>query len=370
MKRDKRLYLSEKLYQKTIWEKVNQVAQGGELQAPFVVELDPTTYCDLTCPECISGHLLNKSRFTTERLVNLVQEFIDIGVKAVILIGGGEPLTHPANSRMLQILGENKIAIGVTTNGTLIDRYLNLLSEYANWTRVSVDAGTYETYGVFRPHKSRRNVFNKVIDNMKLFAKHKKHCLGYSYLLMSRFDSNDNVIATNYHEIFRAGLLARDIGCDYFEIKPMYDMRHFLIPQPKEILETLRIQIEKLQEIESEDFQIIYPSTLLSVQYQENNIEKKEYERCLISELRTLITPEGVYICPYYRGASKKNFGDPVTNSLRELWMGEKRKVVMNTTRPSDECRFHCVRHKSNLELISIGNGKHREIIEDYDLFI
>lgn len=371
MNRDRRLNFAEKLYQQSIWEKVSLVAKGVKLEGPLVVELDPTTFCDFTCPECISGHLLNKGRFTTERLLTLVQEFVDVGVKAVVLIGGGEPLAHPATNKIIQILGENGIAIGVTTNGTLIDRYLEILSVYSCWTRISVDAGTAETYGKFRPHRSGRNIFDKVINNMKLLSKHKKHSLGYSFLLMSHLDFTGNVVETNYHEVLHAGLLAREIGCDYFEIKPMYDMNHFLIPQPKELLESLKIQIEKIGEVESENFQLIYPSTLLCVKDQKNNIEPKEYSRCLISELRTLVTPNGVYICPYYRGDIKKNYGDPITNSFAELWISERRKMIMDKTHPSDECHFHCVRHKSNLELISIEKkGPQREIIEDYDLFI
>jgi molybdenum cofactor biosynthesis enzyme MoaA len=52
------------------------------------------------------------------------QEFIDCGVKAVILIGGGEPLVHPKAGDLISLLGENDVHIGITTNGSFINRYI------------------------------------------------------------------------------------------------------------------------------------------------------------------------------------------------------------------------------------------------------
>ena len=84
-----RLDLTAKLYQPGIYDIVAKVASGGRSKAPVVVDLDPTSFCDLACPECISGKLLNKGRFTRERLGSLAEELVSMGIKAVILIGGG-----------------------------------------------------------------------------------------------------------------------------------------------------------------------------------------------------------------------------------------------------------------------------------------
>ncbi|MDP3183696.1 MAG: hypothetical protein Q8M58_00320, partial [Anaerolineales bacterium] len=46
----------------------NYVANGGNLRAPIVVDLDPTTFCNLACPECISSPVLATARFNKERL--------------------------------------------------------------------------------------------------------------------------------------------------------------------------------------------------------------------------------------------------------------------------------------------------------------
>ena len=53
-----------------------------------------------------------------------------MGVRAVILIGGGKPLAHPSTIKIIEKLGKNKIDIGLTTNGTLMGRYLDIIGKY------------------------------------------------------------------------------------------------------------------------------------------------------------------------------------------------------------------------------------------------
>lgn len=183
-----RLDLLSKLYQPSVLPSAMAVGRGERLPGPLVVDLDPTTFCDLACPECISGKFLNRGRFTKERLIQLVGEFASSGVRAVVLIGGGEPLAHPGTKDVIALLGAHGIHVGVVTNGTLIDRHLDELAQHTKWVRVSVDAGTSETYQVFRPNRAGRSVFQHVIDNMRSFATRKTGALGYSFLLMSRPD--------------------------------------------------------------------------------------------------------------------------------------------------------------------------------------
>ncbi|SDE02013.1 Radical SAM superfamily protein, partial [Actinokineospora iranica] len=135
-----RMNLPAKLYQPRIFPTALEVARGRRSRNPVVVDLDPTTFCDLACPECISGRLLNQGRFTSERLLALAGELVELGVAAVILIGGGEPLAHRGTQAVIRTLGGAGVAVGVVTNGTMIDHNLDVLAEHTSWVRVSVDA--------------------------------------------------------------------------------------------------------------------------------------------------------------------------------------------------------------------------------------
>ena len=50
--------LAAKLHQKSVVERIAELDwMNGGSHGPYVVELDPTTVCDLACPGCISGKL-------------------------------------------------------------------------------------------------------------------------------------------------------------------------------------------------------------------------------------------------------------------------------------------------------------------------
>ncbi|MFI6770497.1 radical SAM protein [Streptomyces sp. NPDC050355] len=362
-----RLDLVSKLYQPSGWPRVLEAASGGSSRAPLVVDLDPTTFCDLACPECISGKLLNQGRFTPERLEALAEELIALSVRAVVLIGGGEPLAHRGTRGVLRILGEAGLAVGVVTNGTMIRQSLDELARYASWVRVSVDAGTRETYGLFRPDRKGRSVFDKVIENMRLFAEAKRGALGYSFLVMSRQEPDGRTV-TNSHEVLRAAELAHDIGCDYFETKAMFDDDHHIVQVPQGVLASVDRQLaEAAARLESETFQLINSSTLTSLRGHAGPVQPKAYHRCPVAELRTLVTPSGVYVCAYHRGNPLAKIGDAVTDDLATIWQDSDRGMID----PSRDCRFHCARHRSNLELDRIARGEGRSpFAEDYDPFI
>jgi MoaA/NifB/PqqE/SkfB family radical SAM enzyme len=361
-----RLDLMAKLYQPGIYDAVTKVARGQRSKAPVVVDLDPTSFCDLACPECISGKLLNKGRFTRERLGSLAEELVSMGVKAVILIGGGEPLAHSGTQALIYTLGRAGIAIGVVTNGTMIDRNLPGLAEHASWVRVSVDAATTDTYRRFRPNRKGVSVFDHVIDNMRRFAAVKKGALGYSFLVMVRQDDDEPAVS-NHYEVLAAAELAKGIGCDYFEVKAMFDEGHHIVGLAEDVLASIMDQLKQARSLEDANFEIVHSSTLDSVRDHAGPIQPKAYHRCRVAELRTLVTSSGVYICPYHRGNSAAMLGDAVTDSLVDIWSQSERGIID----PNRDCAFHCARHTSNLELHQIAIGKGRPVLEsDLDPFI
>jgi MoaA/NifB/PqqE/SkfB family radical SAM enzyme len=365
---DTRLALADKLAQRSIAPLVESVAAGQRLPAPAVVELDPTSFCDLACPECVSGPLLQQGRFDADRLLTLGTELIDASVRAVILIGGGEPLMHPAIGELITQLGSAGISIGLTTNGTQISRYLGPISKYVAWTRVSVDAAKSDTYAALRPHRGRKRVFEDVIAGMRVLAAVKRGDLGFSFLLVSRRQPSGEVALSNLSEVKQAAELARAIGCDYFEVKPEYDLQHFLQAQPPEHLQRLRADLDTIRALEDEDFSVVFPEDLHAVLDRRALHQPKSYGRCPISELRTLVTSSGAFICPYHRGNERACYGDPTTTNFRTLWQSELRDQALKTIDPRRDCEFHCIRDRSNRLILD--HDPPATPVEDYDPFI
>ena len=361
------LSLRDKLNQQFVIERL-KISNRGFETGPLVVELDPTTICNLACHDCISANLLNQGGFSNDRLMRLAEEFQQVGVKAVVLIGGGEPMAHPKFGDIVRSLTAMDIQVGVTTNGTLISKFMEE-SAMMKWLRVSVDAGTAEVFSEFRPHRSGRSQFDLVIRNMANLAKVKTGLLGYSFLLLSKFSTSGELVSTNSTDIAKAAVLARDIGCDYFEVKPAFDLMHYLQKQDNEVVRIVNGQLDEIRGLVTDKFKIIAPTTLEEA-LSGSEGQPKKYKSCPTTNLRTVVTPSGVYACPYHRGNLQMKIGDAVTTSFVEIWKGKRRSDVMTNLNPSKHCGFHCIRHESNLFLFELENGTLPSPVDDYDRFI
>lgn len=369
--------LTNKLKQNFVINKIKETDWNTGNSSPLVVEFDPTAVCNLACPGCISEDIIAiGNSFSKERVIELGKEFIECGIKAVILIGGGEPLAHPKIGEFINLLGENDIQIGITTNGVFIDRYIEQIANFSSWTRVSMDAATTETFGVLRPSKGGKSTFDKVVSNMRLLAKIKKGKLGFSFLIQTEADGEG--VINNINEIYDAALLAKGIGCDYFEVKPTYNFRdgvaHSLMKHKQQAMDAARFMIDKTAALEDENFKIL---EAINLQFSLEGVDKqqpKQYKNCPSTHLRTTITPGGAYVCPYWRGKNQMMIGDVNKNSVAEMWNGDLRKNVMKRLDPSKDCNFHCLRHETNIESFNlkekIQNNEPIDVVDDFDRFL
>ena len=371
MVKQRALSLVDKLKQNEVQERIKSLFIKKDQVGPWVVELDPTTACNLACHDCISANLLNQGGIDPSRLLKLADEFKEVGVKAVVLIGGGEPMAHKEFGNLVDAFSKKNIHTGITTNGTLMKKHMQVCAENVSWLRVSVDAGSEDVFQEFRPHASGKSQFNLVIDNMKEFAKKKKGILGYSFLLLSKFKKDGSFESTNAVDIEKAGVLAKEIGCDYFEVKPAFDIMHYLQNQDSRVTDITNSQLENINKLNSDTFQVIAPYTLDEA-LRGDNVQPKNYDKCLVADMRTVVSPSGVYTCPYHRGNLNMRIGDIGKESFKEMWFGQKRNEVMKKLDPRKHCGFHCIRDNSNKYLQKIIDGQ--ESIKDnedsYDRFI
>lgn len=348
------LSFAAKLLQPSLRGRVEEYVYTRTTSGPVVVEFDPTTACNFSCPECISILLLNKEKIEIARTLVLINELYRAGVKGIIFIGGGEPLAQQGMPAPILRCRELGILVGLTTNGSLIERYIEAISECVSWTRVSVDAACQETFSIFRP-SSIRDSFRKVTDNIRLLAKYKKGILGYSFLLIER-KSLDGETVTNIHEVYEAARLAKELGCDYFEYKPMVDKYHNLIPLSECARKSLVDQIARMQTLNTGSFRTIAPSSISRLLSGNSGDQPKKYTTCPAMEMRTLVTPKGIYPCPYKRGYDEVKLGD-IDVRFDEYWISEKRRQFAAKVNPSKDCPFYCIRHDMNLMLLSLAQA-------------
>ena len=119
------------------------------------------------------------------------------------------------------------------------------------------------------------------------------------------------------------------------------------------------------------NFKILISISLKHLLNEKSLAQPKSYNNCPVADLRTLITPSGVYVCPYKRGDEDYKIGDLRNNTLKEIWFSKQRQEIMSKLNPKIHCRMHCIRNETNEKLLNIiSNNVKIEKIDTYDRFI
>lgn len=112
-----------------------------------------TGMCNLRCKHCYASAVNRKvQEFSISDAERLAEEFIEIGVKMVI-ISGGEPLLNPHIFKIASKLKEKGISPQLSTNGTLINsKNIKEIQEIFDYVGISID-GPPEVHDRFRGKK-------------------------------------------------------------------------------------------------------------------------------------------------------------------------------------------------------------------------
>jgi MoaA/NifB/PqqE/SkfB family radical SAM enzyme len=100
-------------------------AQGTGVTTPCTVVLEPTDRCNLNCPGCYAKSSTRGSDLPFERLAEIVEQVIGMGVTLVTL-SGGEPFLREKLDQAITRLARrfNDRGFLVYTNGTLLDEQI------------------------------------------------------------------------------------------------------------------------------------------------------------------------------------------------------------------------------------------------------
>lgn len=107
---------------------------------PLMIVLNCTNYCNLKCPFCYGEYYRRTSKeneFSTQQLLNLIDELGIMGTRSLTL-AGGEPLMREDIGEIIRKVKSKGIECGMNTNGVLIPYRLKELRPIDTVT-VSID---------------------------------------------------------------------------------------------------------------------------------------------------------------------------------------------------------------------------------------
>ena len=99
---------------------------------------------------------------THEEVIFLAKEFVSLGVNKIRLTGG-EPLIKKNIEKIIRELTDLPISLGITTNGILLDKYIDLFKECGvNDINISLDTLDKEQFEIM----TRRDYYDRVMSNV------------------------------------------------------------------------------------------------------------------------------------------------------------------------------------------------------------
>lgn len=188
---------------------------------PFSLSIEPTTACNLGCPECPSG-LKQFTRPTGKLNLELHQVMIEQLKKSVFYINyyfQGEPFLHPKFLDLIVEAKRNKIYTATSTNAHFIDekKAEEIVESGLDRLIISIDGLTQATYENYRVHGK----LSKVIEGTKHLLAAKKKLNSSTPHLIFQFLA----VKPNEHEIPEVFKLGKKMKIDEVRIKSaqLYD---------------------------------------------------------------------------------------------------------------------------------------------------
>ena len=148
-----------------------------------------TERCNLRCMYCMPEegvHLKENSKYMSkDEILLLANSFVKLGVKKIRLTGG-EPLVRKDVAEIISELAKLDVELAITTNGILIDKYLNIFID-SGLKSINVSLDSLKK-GKFK-ELTRRNYFDKVMSNIELLIENNFHVKLNAVLIK---DENDD----------------------------------------------------------------------------------------------------------------------------------------------------------------------------------
>ena len=187
---------------------------------PFVLYLDPTSFCNLQCPFCTTGQRTGARPADSMSFSSFKNTIDQIGENLfhISFYNWGEPLLNKDFVEMVQYIQKYHITSDISTNLNISlnqEKAESLINSGLDLILMSVDGITQETYQKYRVGGN----LELALKNMKLLADAKRKLKNDKIHLLWRFF----VFKHNQHEIEKARMIADEIGIEIQMGTPFVD---------------------------------------------------------------------------------------------------------------------------------------------------
>lgn len=310
----------------------------GLRTTPIHLQLILTNRCNHRCKFCAyraAGYTSNQTfndrdEIPFDKVLEIFDSCVALGIKAVELTGGGEPTIHPQFSEVCHALRTRRIDYAVVTNGSRLSSDDLIAMAGAKWVRFSIDAGTSQTYTTLR--RTHPESFKRVQDNIRALVDMRSGpdpVVGVGFV----------VTRDNWHEVAQAAAQARDNGADNFRISAVFQnagAAYFL-----NIYEAAKQECRAAESLSNGAFRVF---NLFEERIDDLTQQAPADPTCLIQHLVSYIGADlNLYRCCILAYNAAGLLGSLKDRTLEDLWNSEEVSLKLrgfNATH-CPRCMFH-----------------------------
>ena len=302
----------------------------GEQIYPIELEIGLSGACNHRCIFCAVDYMEYKPILLS---FDVIERNLKIcgkkGVKSIIYAGEGEPLVNPNTPDIINLTKVNGMDAALSTNGVLLTKEKSATClKSLTWVRFSIAGATDKTYE--KIHQCKAGDLGKALKNMSDAAEVKR-----SQKLPVTLGAQLLLLPENKDEVIKLAKIVREIGFDYFTVKPF--SQH---PSSKARIAVDYSEAEdigrELRQYETEDFKIYFRSQSI-----ENLGMEKPYDVCHGIHFMTHITASG-NVCPCVVFMEDDFcYGNINERTFDEIWESERAKEIRSRFNKEFICK-HC----------------------------
>ena len=286
---------------------------------PISISIEPTTSCNLRCPECPSGlrSFTRPTGMLPEKLfMQTIDELADT-LLYLIFYFQGEPYLHPKFLDLVKYASKKGIYTATSTNAHYLTDITAKQTIESGLDRmiISIDGTTQEVYEQYRVGGN----LNKVIEGTKKIVHWKKALKSKTPHIIFQF----LVVKPNEHQIEDVKLMAKELGVDEvaFKTAQIYDYKNG---------------------------SSLIPSIHKYARYEQNSdgkyqIKNKLVDNCWKMWHSCVITWDGLVVPCCFDKDAEYRMGDLKNKTFKAVWQSESyqkfRKSLTNARAEIEMCK-------------------------------
>lgn len=266
---------------------------------PIGISIEPTTSCNLRCPECPSGlrSFTRPTGMLQEKVFSDVINQLSPVLMNLTFYFQGEPYLNPKFLDMVSFAASKNVFTSTSTNAHYLhdEQAKRTVESGLDRLIISIDGVSQETYEQYRIGGN----LDKVLEGTRQILKWKKQLKSHTPHVVFQF----LVVKANEHDIPRLYKLANDMGVD-------------------------EVKLKTAQIYDFENGSSLIPNNPKYSRYQKNKdghftIKNPMHNQCWKMWSSCVITWDGKVVPCCFDKDAKHVMGDISKQSFHQIWTGE-----------------------------------------------